>query len=177
MGHRTLVAYDRAGYDLHYAHWGVDPDAIGPETPFGGPPDDDWARQRATDVLDPAGGRLPEDREAAVGPDPIATGLSFAEACEHVDPLVHEALYVVDTDWDVRTYLVWSLRTPDRDHSTAALVGHDGDADAEYLRGWLAGARSVRDVRVLDDGAVLAGLRWLDPDRGTVVYPPYERGA
>ena len=23
MGHRTLVAYDRDGYDLHYAHWGV----------------------------------------------------------------------------------------------------------------------------------------------------------
>ena len=28
MGHRTLVAYDRDGYDLHYAHWGVDPDEL-----------------------------------------------------------------------------------------------------------------------------------------------------
>ena len=61
MGHRTLVAYDRDGYDLHYAHWGVDPADITPETPFGGPPEGGWARERATDIVDPAGGRLDDD--------------------------------------------------------------------------------------------------------------------
>ena len=66
MGHRTLVAYDRDGYDLHYAHWGVDPAAITPETPFGGPPEGGWARARAADLLDPAGGRLADDARTAV---------------------------------------------------------------------------------------------------------------
>lgn len=177
MGHRTLVAYDRAGYDLHYAHWGVDPDDLTPETPFGPPPDDEWARRRAADVVDPAGGRLPEDHETAVDPDPLATGLSFRELCVHVDPVAHEALYVVSDDGSVRRYLVFGLheergryRAP-----TTALVGYESEADAAYLRGWLAGARAVRDSGGRDDGVVRA-LRWLDPDRGVVVYLGDERG-
>ncbi|QLD89991.1 hypothetical protein HWV07_13515 [Natronomonas salina] len=171
MGHRTLVAYDRAGYDLHYSHWGVDSDALTPETPFGGPPDDGWAGECADELLDPAGGYLTGDHETAVDPDPVATGLSFVEVCERVDPLIHEALYVVDRDFAVRTYLVLALRGPGDDHRpTAALVGYDGERDATYLRGWLAGARSVRDVHALEDGAVVRALRWLDADRGTLVY-------
>jgi hypothetical protein len=170
MGHRTLVAYDRAGYDLHYSHWGVDPDAITPETPFGGPADAEWALERASDLVDPEGGRLTDDHETAVDPDPIATGLSFREVCTAVEPLVHEALYVVDDEFAVRTYLVLALGSPGPGRSRAALVGYDGETDAAYLRGWLAGARSVRDVHGLDDGAVLRALRWLDADRGTLVY-------
>ena len=170
MGHRTLVAYDRAGYDLHYSHWGVDPDAITAETPFGGPPGDDWARAAAETVVDPEGGHLTRDHDTAVNPDPVATGLSFVEVCERVDPLVHEALYVVDREFDVRTYLVLALRSPDRERPTAALVAYEGARDAAHLRGWLAGARSVRDVHALPDGAVVRALRWLDADRGTLVY-------
>lgn len=170
MGHRTLVAYDRAGYDLHYSHWGVDPDAITPETPFGGPPGDAWARECAEELVDPEGGHLARDHDTAVDPDPVATGLSFLEVCERVDPLVHEALYVVDREFDVRTYLVLALGAPDRERPIAALVGHEGETDAAYLRGWLAGARSVRDVHELADGAVLRALRWLDADRGTLIY-------
>lgn len=171
MGHRTLVAYDRAGYDLHYSHWGVDPDAITRGSPFGGPPDDRWAREAAEDVLDPEGGHLTRDHDAAVNPDPVATELSFREVCERVDPLVHEALYVVDSDFDVRTFLVLALRGPADDHRpTAALVGYEGARDAAYLHGWLSGARSVRDVHALDAGSVVRALRWLDADRGTLVY-------
>lgn len=180
MGHRTLVAYDRAGYDLHYAHWGVDPDAIAPETPFGGPPDDAWARRAARDRVDPEGGRLTDDRRTAVEPDPIATGLTFPEVCSRVDPVEHEALYLVDEDFDVRTYLVFALRRPkngdrngDRDgtkRATAALVGYDDETDAAYLRGWLAGARGVRDATGSDDDAVVRALRWLDPARGTLLW-------
>jgi hypothetical protein len=188
MGHRTLVAYDRDGYDLHYAHWAVAPDAITAETPFGGPPDDAWARRRASDLIDPQGGHVTGDAETAVDPDPVATGLSFAEVFERVDPLLHEALYLVAPDFSVRTYLVLALRAPSelrpdgeeagtRDEPSAghrpiaALVGYDGERDAAYLRGWLAGARAVRTVHDLEAGAVVRALRWLDPERGMVIFP------
>jgi len=168
MGHRTLVAYDRAGYDLHYAHWGVDPAAITARTPFGGPPDDEWARERADDLVDLEGGRLADDGETAVDPDPLDTGLSFREVCERVDPLVHDALYVVAPDCSVRTYLVAMFALDGR--PTGALVGHEGERDAAYLRGWLAGARAVRDVEGYRADAVVRALRWLDPKRGAVVF-------
>jgi hypothetical protein len=175
MGHRTLLAYDRSGgdrsgYDLHDAHWGVDPADIGPETPFGGPPDDGWARDRADDLLEPEGGRLAGDApDTAVDPDPIETGLSFLEVCGRVDPLEHEALYVVSPDFSVRTYLVVALRV-DGGGPLTTLVGYEGARDAAYLRGWLAGARSVRDTTGAGADSVLRALRWLDPDRGTLVY-------
>lgn len=178
MGHRTLVAYarddrpDQAGdrYDLHLAHWGVDPAALAPGTPFGGPPADAWARERADDLLDPEGGRLADDEATAVDPDPVATGLSFAAVCERVDPLEHEALYVVDRGFDVRTYLVVALDGDGDDgDQVGALVGYEGETDEAYLRGWLAGARAVRDVEGPAWEAVARAMRWLDPGRGTVV--------
>lgn len=175
MGHRTLLAYDRAGYDLHYAHWGVDPDAITAETPFGGPPETEWADACADELLDPEGGHLTREETSAVSPDPIATGLSFRDICAYVDPLVHEALYIVTPAYTVRTYLVFGVETPDGGETTA-LVGYDGDEDAAYLRGWLAGGRAVRDVGRLDAGTIVRALRWLAPERGTVVYPAAERG-
>ena len=173
MGHRTLVAYDRGGYDLHYAHWGVDPERLTPETPFGGRPDGEWARERAEELIEPAGGRARDPRETAVETDPIATGLSFVDLEAYVDPIEHEALYVVEDDFSVRTYLVWGLDGRDLGRAGApavALVGYDGERDAVYLRGWLAGARAVRGVRGPDEGAVVRALRWLDPARGTVVW-------
>jgi hypothetical protein len=177
MGHRTLVAYDRDGYDLHYAHWGVDPADITPETPFGGPPEGGWARERATDIVDPAGGRLDDDARTAIDPDPLATGLSFGEVCVRVDPLEHEALYVVAPDFSVGRYLVFALRRAGG-RRRGALVAHDDGADAAYLRGWLAGARIVRDLAAPDSEAVVRALRWLDPARGAVVFPvDPERGA
>jgi hypothetical protein len=177
MGHRTLVAYDRTGYDLHYAHWGVDPAELTPETPFGSPPDDEWARRRAGEIVDPAGGRLPERGETAVDPEPLARELSFQELCARVDPIEHEALYVVSEDRSVRRYLVFGLREEAGRHEppTTALVGYESEADAAYLRGWLAGARAVRDGGDHDEGGVVRALRWLDPDRGVVVYPGGER--
>ncbi len=173
MGHRTLVAYDRDGYDLHYAHWGVDPETLAPETPFGDRPDDRWARDRAEGLLDSTGGYMCEAPDTAVETDPIATGLCFVELGEYVDPIEHEALYVVDSDFSVRTYLVFGLDgyNVGREGGPAvALVGYDGESDAAYLRGWLAGARAVRGVCGPDDGAIVRALRWLDPGRGTVVW-------
>ncbi len=173
MGHRTLVAYDRDGYDLHYAHWGVDPDGITPETPFGGAPDDEWAKQRADELLTPSGGELHERRESAVETDPIETELPFVDLGAYVDPIEHEALYVVDRDFSVRTYLVFGLDgyAPGRAEAPSiALVGYEGEPDAAYLRGWLAGARAVRGVCGPEPGAIVRALRWLEPERGTVVW-------
>lgn len=188
MGHRTLLAYDRAGYDLHYAPWGVDPDDVTPETPFGGTPDEP-DRVSIPACVDPGDGRLTDDRRTAIQPDPIATDLAFPEVCSHVDPVEHEALFVVDADFDVRTYLVFALRRGSgggsddvrgadeaRDavvgsrRATAALVGYDDATDAAYLRGWLSGARSVRDVAGEGDDALVRALRWLDPARGTLLW-------
>jgi hypothetical protein len=178
MGHRVLVAYDRDGYDLHYAHWGVAPDDITPETPFGGTLSEEWARERAEDLLDAMGGHLTEDHRTAVDPDPLATGLSFPEVCEYVDPLEYEALYVVTPDFTVRTYLAFALRWG-TDDPLGALVGYEDVVDASYLRGWLAGARAVRNSSAENGGgndSVVRALRWLDPDRGTVVsLDPGER--
>lgn len=175
MGHRTLVAYDRDGYDLHYAHWGVDPADLTPATPFGDGPDTEWARSCSCRLVEPEGGELTADRETAVDPDPVATDLSFPTVCERVDPLEHEALYVVDEAFSVRTYLVFAIGVdgtaahgPGR--PTGALVAYDGETDATYLRGWLAGARAVRDVADLGTGAIVRALRWLDPERGAIVW-------
>jgi hypothetical protein len=173
MGHRTLVAYDRDGYDLHYAHWGVAPGALTPETPFGGRPDGEWARKRADDLLEPEGGRLSDPRGTAVETDPIATGLPFVDIETYIDPVEHEALYVVNEDFFVRTYLVFGLdgrRVGRTDAPAVALVGYEGERDAAYLRGWLAGARAVRGVCGPTEGAIVRALRWLDPERGTVVW-------
>lgn len=187
MGHRTLVGYvrdghDRDGYDLHYAHWGVDPSAMMPAAPYGGAPDGDLARECARRLVTPAGGRLMANHETAVDPEPLATGLSFDELCRWLDPVEHEALYVVDGDYGVRQYLVVALRTAEGRHRTA-LVGYDDAADADYLRGWLAGARAVRAGSERDDGVAAAGsdpvvsaLRWLDAARGTVVFPATDQG-
>ena len=173
MGHRTLVAYDRDGYDLHYAHWGVDPGALAPGTPFGGRPDDEWAHEETDALLDPKGGRLSEPHETAVETDPIATGLRFVDLEAYIDPIEHEALYVVDDEFTVRTYLVLGLDGYSVGRAggpAVALVGYDGGDDAAYLRGWLAGARAVRGVCGPDDGAIVRALRWLDPERGTIVW-------
>ena len=90
-----------------------------------------------------------------------------------VDPIEHEALYVVDGAFSVRTYLVFGLEgrhVGRTDGPAVALVGYDGSADAAYLRGWMAGGRAVRGACGPDDGAIVRALRWLDPDRGTVVW-------
>jgi hypothetical protein len=171
MGHRTLVAYEREGYDLHYAHWGVDPAALTPLTPYGGRPDADRIRAAATADIDPAGGRLLRNHGTAVDPDPVATVRTFDGLLARIDPVEHEALYVVTPEFAVRRYLVVALGTAPGRRRTAVVRYRDA-ADARYLRGWLAGARAVRDVAgTVSPAPVAAALRGLDPARGTVVYP------
>lgn len=88
---------------------------------------------------------------------------------------------MVDPGYAVRRYLVFGIRTGS-DRRRTALVGYHDTTDAVYLRGWLAGARSVRSVTLDDAGGedaalpIVSALRWLDPARGTVVYPADEPG-
>jgi hypothetical protein len=171
MGHRTLVAYERDGYDLHYAHWAVDPAALTPVTPYGGRPNDDRIRAAAATEIDAAGGRLTREHETAVDPEPIASVGTFDEVVARVDPVEHEALYVVPPAFEIRRYLVVAFGGAGGRPRTA-LVRYRDAGDARYLRGWLAGARAVRDVAEPASAApVAAALRVLDPARGTVVYP------
>jgi hypothetical protein len=111
-----------------------------------------------------------------VDPDPFATVPTFEEVLSHVDRVEHEALYVVPPDFAVRRYLVVALRA-ECGRSRTALIRYADAADARYLRGWLAGARAVRDVAGNATRApVAAALRVLDPSRGTVVYPAVNDG-
>lgn len=196
MGHRTLVAYDRSGsFDLHYAHWRVPPEALTAATPFGGPADEAWARDRAEDLLDPADGRLSDaDRRPAVDPAPIATGLTFEGVVDRIDFLEHEALYVVSPGFVVRTYRICRIdhradadeevtgrdtsgEKANRDTSGeetgrdagGALVGYDGPVDEAYVEGWTDGARAAAHSADAGPDAVFRALRWLGSDRGVLV--------
>jgi hypothetical protein len=171
MGHRTLLAYDRDGYDLHDAHWGVDPAAFTPLTPFGGRPDAGRFRTVSAAGIAPGEGHLTDGSDPSVDPDPVGTVDTFDEVVAHVDPIEHEALHVVPPDFEIRRYLVAALGRNAEVRRTALLRYRD-DADARYLRGWLAGARAVRDVGAPASGpSVTAALRVLAPERGTVVFP------
>lgn len=127
MGHRALVAYERAdAYDLHYSHWGALNlalvDEIGPETPFGDPD---------------SGG-------STVDPDPIATGVSWRTILEtHLDPLEHEALYVVTPGYDVRAYRVLWFGFDHRNGSEGALLSTDRSSRDDHLVTWFLDAKEI----------------------------------
>jgi len=172
MGHRALVAYERADgrYDLHYAHWGGTDlrlvRALTPRTPFGGPDaDDEWvrwlrARLAGEDPDSPTGVPTEGDADATVvNPRPRARGLTLEEIlAEHLDFLSHEAFYVVHPDFAVDAFLpLWfGMDVDDPTVGNGALVGvrppgTDGDPDAEYVRAWFQGAKRVVETLV-DEG-------------------------
>lgn len=132
MGHRALVAYARPDgrYDCYYAHWGgVD---LG------------------------LAERLVDPERDPVAPEPLATARPFAAVVDGVlDPLVHEALYVVD-----REGVVGSRSGPDRERPVTAYralwlgpIGADGGllvavdpgvpCDDARVQSWFRGARSI----------------------------------
>jgi hypothetical protein len=155
MGHRALLAYRRgaddaagtadptdcdddpadsdvdARYDLHRSHWGAADFALcghlSPETPFAG------------------------DSHVAVDPDPVATDLSLADAvANHLDFLHHEAFYRVGLDYETTAYHVcwFGLEADSETVARSETVGHGAlieahPDDADYLRGWFRGTKSV----------------------------------
>lgn len=148
MADRTHVAYAREhGFDLHYAHDGVDPDRLGPETPTGGDADRDLTRLR--ELLGDRGITLASDREApAVDPEPLATRRSWSEVVSGLDYRAYDRCLRVARDWSVTPFLVcWfgfearggEPRDPAGD---GAVLGVDA-TDDPFARGWFEGLKST----------------------------------
>jgi hypothetical protein len=169
MGHRALVAYERLDslYNLHYSHWGAHnlrlKHAITPETPFGmetavpgtrdcfeallGAADTDAANEIVADA---------DLQHARVNHEPRAVAVSFQTILEeYLDFLHHEAVYVVDVDFEVTAYRThWFGLDYDSESITAEpTVGngllrtvrwHDGTpVDDSYTNGEFRGLKAV----------------------------------
>ncbi|MBV0903487.1 DUF6735 family protein [Haloarcula salina] len=119
MGHRALVAYERpnSSYNIHYTHWGGLnlrlTHELTPQRPFGGERPDD--QQQVTfeqlldattiDAIDTDAFDRESTNDPSVRPQPMALGVSFDELLEeHLNYLSHEALYVVNEDFQVTAY-------------------------------------------------------------------------
>lgn len=136
MGHRALVAYERptGGYTVRYSQWGAHGyrllDAITASTPLGGRPGD-------------------EDAVPRVRAEPVDVVADLAEfAASAVDPLAHEAAFVVDDGFGVRAFEPLAFW---HDEPTVAFGGalaalrrdRDPTADARELRAWRRGAAAT----------------------------------
>lgn len=122
MAHRALVAYGRADerYDVYYAHWGA--------------ADLSLATRLSTPDQDP------------VGPEPLATGVPFeAVVGEVLDPLMHEALYVLaeGSDPPVRAYRVLWLGPVGVGGGLAVAVDPESPCDDPRVVAWFRGARAL----------------------------------
>src|SRR6056297_2436650 len=157
MGHRALLAYRRddadrstnapdsddetATYDLHRSHWG-------------------GAEFALLDHLS-ADAPYATDTQFAVDPEPIATDLSLAAiASNHLDFLHHEAFYRVSAAYRPTAFHpVWfGLETDSETVERSETVGHGAlveavPEDANYLRGWVRGAKATLGEMV-DRGAL-----------------------
>lgn len=122
MGHRALVAYASGDgrYDLYYAHWG------------------------AADLS--LAGRLGDPGADPVEPDPLAVTVSFGVVVrEHVDPPIHEALYVVEAG-TTRVYRALWLGPLGVNGGLLVAVDSDAPCDDARVRGWFSGARALATV-------------------------------
>jgi DNA-binding transcriptional LysR family regulator len=150
MATRTLVAYERDdGFDLHYAHDGVDPAALTPATPFGGPSERDLAALR--DRLEPLGIELDDPPAGtAVDPVPLATGHGWDRVVTDLDYAAYDRCLRVSADWTVDRYLVCHFGLADRlgradgtDPVGDGALLPVGAGEAEYATGWFEGAKSA----------------------------------
>ncbi|QLK26646.1 hypothetical protein HYG81_03245 [Natrinema zhouii] len=129
MGHRALVAYRRPDrlYDLRYSHWGGEELSLADEI------------TAATPLADGSiAGPLVAD---SISRDRILT--------DHLDPCVHEALYLVDpaTDYAVDAYRVCWLEWGDgRDDGRGAVIATDRDDDETVRRWFRATKTALADV-------------------------------
>jgi hypothetical protein len=116
MGHRALIAYTRPDgrYNLHYSHWGALnlrlKHSITGDTPFGGEKKHDglcaYARDVRTSEYPLAKEEYAEGRPVTeVELDPLEVGVELETILQnHLDYLLHEALYVVGLDFEVTAY-------------------------------------------------------------------------
>lgn len=152
MSHRALVAVARDGgrYDVHYSHDG------------GG--DDRLERLRSPGVAPPSD---------LVEGSPLARRVSFDDLlADHLDPIEHEALLVVESDGEVVPFVVlpyvlatseglveWEPRGV-----VVSIAGTDGSSlRPAFLRGWFQGTAEVLGEAV--DAGLLSpaeAFDWLD---------------
>jgi len=170
VGHRALVAYERptGGFTVRYSQWGAHGyrllDAVTASTPLGG-------RRR--------GGDAPRVRPGPLG---VADDLG-ALAATYVDPLAHEAAFVVTPSFCVRAFepLAFWLDEPTVEYGGALVAlrrDRDPGRDASELRAWRRGATATRS-RVGDDDSpgrvhedLLDALDAAFDDRTVVAIPP-----
>ena len=152
MSHRALVAVVREDgrYDVHYSH--------------DGGADDRLERLRSP------GAEPPPDLRTR---PPLARGLTFEGLlADHLDPIEHEALLVVESDGSVDPFVVlpYVLATSEgliewEPRGVAlALAGRDGSTlHPAFVRGWFQGTAGVLGEAV--DSGLLApdeAFEWLD---------------
>ncbi|MEF8843040.1 MAG: DUF6735 family protein [Haloarculaceae archaeon] len=121
MTDRALVAYERPGddYDCHAGRWTEGLEArLTARTPFGG-------------------------RSTPVDPAPDERGVPRGMLPERVEFGHHEALLVVDTAYEVATFVALPFGLPDAAADGGALVESRGLLDTAYLHGWVRGFRAA----------------------------------
>lgn len=121
MSDRALVAYERPGdgYDCHAARWTEGLGArLTPRTPFGG-------------------------RGRPVDPVPDERGVPRTELPGRIEFGSHEALLVVEDDYEVTTFLALPFGLPDAAAGGGALVESRDLLDGAYLHGWVRGFRAA----------------------------------
>lgn len=169
MSHRALVTVARGSghYDVYYAHDGGADDRL------------DRLRTRG---LDPP-------RDFVEGP-PIAEGVTFETLlADHLDPIEHEALVVVEDDGEVVPFVVlpYVLATADgliewepRGAALALAARDGGSLHPSFVRGWLQGTAGTLG-EAIDAGLLTReeafgwldhGVRRLVGDRHTLVHVP-----
>jgi hypothetical protein len=151
MGHRALVARERADgrYDVHRSQWaGVDLSL---------------ARTLAREGWPPPGR----------APVPVATAVAWQDLlADHLDPLVHEALFVVPRDGPVRAYrTVWLGADHADPDGLIAAVDRATLCDDERVLAWVDGARAVAREADVGPTAVERCLREWRGDREVVRVP------
>jgi hypothetical protein len=159
MGHRALVARERGDgrHDLFRSQWGGADLSLAHELDHGG-----WPPPRA-------------DR------DPVATGVAWTDLLgDHLDPLLHEALYVARRQAPTAAYRpLWLGADPADPSGLLAAVDRADPCDDARVLAWFAGARAVaraacdRDLLSPAGAATLveARLRAYRGDREVVQLP------
>ncbi|WP_232700622.1 DUF6735 family protein [Halobacterium wangiae] len=172
MGHRALIAYERPDelYNLHYTHWGGLKlrlkTTLSPQTSYGETEPITGNRQvfgRFLEESNPESVPLEETDSQYTDVDitPLDTRVTLEVILsEHLDYEVHEALYVVNLDFEVEAYRTFALGFGDfatsvdsssrRGHGVVSTVRwYDGEPVGDaYIRGWFAGARELTGVMI-----------------------------
>lgn len=160
MGHRALVAYQRADgrFDVHFSHRGADRlglcNDITETTPLGGEASESEFINSFVNALEkeaPNGvrGELTKPQEpTAVESEPKKRALTMPEVCSYLDTYKRsaEALYVVNREFEVVGFRALHVELRDEYNGNILLSArwYDGEAvSAQFDRGWFNAAETT----------------------------------